>query len=81
MNLMHLRATVLSYVLLSQAISDGIDLKWENNVWTIYNLIMEELLALLQKKSLVFSHKFFQKIFLIHKIQIIIFLMIFQYDF
>lgn len=28
---MHLRATSFSYVLLGQASSDGIELKWENN--------------------------------------------------
>lgn len=45
MNLMHWRATAFFYTLLGQATLYGIELKWENSGWTIYDFI----LALLQK--------------------------------
>lgn len=58
MNAMHLRTIAFSYMLLGQATSDGLELQWENSGWTIYDSMMAELLALLQKLTGIISQGF-----------------------
>lgn len=78
---MHLRITASSYVLLGQAPSDSFELKWQNSEWTIYDLMMVELLELLQKCTDIISQDFLHFFSDSEDSDCIIFLMIFQYDF
>lgn len=55
-------------MLLDQATSDGLELQWENSGWTIYDSIMAEFLALLQKLTGIISQGFLKKFSLIHKV-------------